>query len=887
MDPRLEGIETEGAFAARFVNKGYGAAWDFQSADLNGDGAAELLYGGQSVVAVGADEKPIWTFDLPADTGNRRDDAARDGKRDKGSGALRFFGVHVRDIQTAEGVVFVLDSADRVHLLDAKTGELKHTRELGSKGNACSLALFDANDDGVVDAFPSGGNTAYSGRDGAPIWHADINFTPSIVVHSDLDVGRGRELVLIQGASNARGELCPSERSAIEAMHDGIDGALDPAPDARSAGNNVAAYGPGGKLLFEANVDGVITTTLLADLDGNGKQELLLATTEGITPVDDEGNLLDSIAVEGTIDQLFALDAKGRGDAAFVVSAHTNEGSTVSGYSMGGEALWSAPLGARAYTVEAIDLDGDGAKELITGLGYAGDAPGVAPNVAWKIGSKGPEELWRAAGRAPARGYAIVGGDAEPRLYIAGGDAVVTGIAPSNGEVVGTWAAGSMNHDLATGDLDGDGKDEAITGDVFGNLVVTDANGERMFAAALDGGPAAITGIAIAPPDGDNPGYFVVSGYAWQSRDAGILAAYDAHGKKLFATTTPNGLARVKLADLDGDGAREVVVADFTFRVDAALEEDDRAPKQDERESARNAESDAAEPCGVMAYDRDGNALWSADVASCDIAQIAVGDIDGNGTDEIAYADLGRAGPHHVALIDGAGVITWQITSETDDAVWLEILDDGVAYGGRSDQMGGHVTMLAAEDGSERWRTDLEGGDATELPGMEPSPFGALAGSLFGQKLADINGDDAMDLAFTTAAGEMKVMDGQTGEPLFEAKIDDAQDNLVGGPLAYVAGRRGEPGYLVATGYDFAAFGTHAVAFDLGSGEIVGNARLDELVAGVQGAAWSRGEEGVVIATTFDTYAFDLRNMPTPRPGLGGEVEGDGGSDKGGDNSAK
>jgi hypothetical protein len=89
----------------------------------------------------------------------------------------------------------------------------------------------------------------------------------------------------------------------------------------------------------------------------------------------------------------------------------------------------------------------------------------------------------------------------------------------------------------------------------------------------------------------------------------------------------------------------------------------------------------------------------------------------------------------------------------------------------------------------------------------------------------------------------------------------------------------------VATGYDFVAFGTRAVVFDLGSGEIIGYARLDTLVAGVRGASWSRGEEGVVLATTFDTYAFDLHALPTPdpRPGPAGDVEADDGSDQGDD----
>jgi outer membrane protein assembly factor BamB len=925
IDPRLETIQAEGAFVPRFVDKGYGAAWSFKGADLNGDGTDELLYGGQSVVAVGADEKPLWIFDLPPakamptsekpgerqgygrpplaedkDKGKDKDQADEAGAR------LQFFGVHVRDMRAVEGVVFVLDSADRVHQLDAKTGELLYTQALGSEGNACELALFDADGDGVVDYFPSGGKTAYSGKDGKPVWEADVDFTPSIVAYGNLDATRGRELLLIEGASSARGDICPNEMNALAAMHDGMKDAIGEesketkaSSDAKDvspseAGGDIAAYGAGGDKLFEANVDADITTVLLADLDGDRQDEIVLATEKGLTLLDDTGNVTAEIPVEGRIDTVRAVDMNADEKNDLLVNAHDDQGSTLYGYSAKGEALWNAPLGARAYTVEAMDLDGDGAKELLTGLGYAGDEPGVAPTVAWRIGANGPEELWRAGGRIPARGYARIEGqgpDAEPRLYIAGGDAVVTGVAPDTGRMIGTWAAGSMNHDMATGDLDGDGKDEIITGDVFGHLVVTGGNGERMFDAELDSaGAATITGIAIAAPEGDNPGYFVVSGYAWRGADAGILEAYDADGNKLFATTTQNGLARVKLADLDGDGAKEIVVADFTFRLDEARGLENRDPN---REVRGTLEPSAGEQCGVMAYDRDGNALWNTEVSSCDIAQIAVGDIDGDGSDEIAYGDLGRNGPFHVALLDGEGNLTWDITSDTDDAAWLEIIDDGVAYGGRSDDKDGHVTVLAAQDGKERWRADLRGKEAPQLPGMEDSPFGAFAGSLFGQKLADINGDGKMDLAFTTTDGEVMVMDGQNGDSLFEAKLQDAamegqadrrpmagegkkdeghgQQGLVGGPLAYVKGTEGQPGYLVVTGYDFAYFDTHAVAFDLDSGEVVGQARLDELVAGVQGASWARGGEGVVIATTFDTYAFDLAGKRTPLPGRGEE----------------
>ncbi|MDP2309281.1 MAG: PQQ-binding-like beta-propeller repeat protein [Pseudomonadota bacterium] len=907
VDPNQDSQRYAGVFGERFVKEGYGAVWSMRPADIDGNGIDELLYGGQGVVALAEDGQPLWTFDLPAVEEHPNTNQAKDEKSDDASDQsslelndqqiaekLRFMGVHVRELRTAEGTVIVLDSANRIHRLDAATGKLLYTVKLQGDGNACDFALIDADGDTVPDFFPSGGRSAYSGQTGEKLWDADIDFTPSMVRSGNLDAKSGRELLLI-GNVESKGEkehydICPSEKNALLAMHEGLhegrqgDGSQErenllPRPtDDQGPGRDegtgeevlggIVAVDARGKTLYTGNLPkGEIYTASIYDLDGDDRGDVIVGLRDSVVTLDTQGEVVQEFAVDGRVDGILVQDLDGDDHGELIVHAYNDEESTIYGFGQDGAELWNAPLGARAYIVDAIDLDADGTKELITGLGYPvvkgekaalpNEGPALAPTMAqtaaWSLAMDGPQELWRIETSVPARAFAAVG---DNQLIIASGDAQLYKVSANNGEMIDTLSAGGLNHAMGVGDLDGDGIAEVVTGDVFGNVTGLGHNGQPMFESKLAGdGPAVITGIEMARHEEGGAGMFVVSGFGWRGENAGVLQLFDNQGNTLFSVQTAAGLAEAKFADLDGDGSQEIVVPYFGFRIGQPM--GDRA-------------------CGVMAYDLDGKLLWQMDVATCDIGQIAVGDSDGNGSEEVAFGDLGRNAPYHMALLEGDGSIRWNITSDVDDAVWLEIVEGGVVYGGRTEAEDGHVTVLEARDGKERWRLDMAGAPDPRAPRMEDSPFGEFAGSLFGQVIEDVNGDDKRDIAFTTVEGEIRVLDGANGELLWEESLEDAALSVrknqgvregteqkpemyfVGGPLAYVPGNAGEPGVLVVTGYDFGNVGSEAFAFRVDTGEVLGSVPLDEFVVGLAPATWSGDEHGISITTTYDTYGFDI-----------------------------
>jgi len=946
-DPELPDAELAmtGVFGERFVEEGYGAAWTLRTADLDADGTRELLYGGHGVVAIGQDDTPRWTFALPAlaeamkekKIGKEADEQSQDARR------LGFLGVHVREIRVSGENVFVLDSANRVHVLNASDGTLQMTKNLAIEGKACDFALFDGDGDDVADYFPSGGKVAYSGKTGEALFEADIDFEPALVRTGELGGDGGREIVLVRGSEDAS-DLCPADENVLLAMKatkaqmhgddaaeepEGVEqereprlprdenrdeGRDDDREDDREPRGEASVYvlDAKGQALYEGG-QGLrdIHTALIVPMEG-GDGMLVVADAQRLTAIGPMGEQLWNANL-ANVEQILLADLNGDGNPELLAHAIEGDTSTLHGLDADGKTLWSAPLDGRIYALEVIDLDGDDQDELLTSMGtMANDytapkampdveagvetdpkpAAGFARTTAWRVGAQGPEEMWSADEYIPARGFAGISGEDGNALYVAGGDATLHRHDALSGEQMSTWNAGSLNHAVGAGDLDGDGAAEVIAGDIFGNLRITNGKGGVAKNVKLDSdGLAVVTGIAVAEDD-QGRGILLATGYAWNSPDKGILQGFDAEGNTVFTQTTKNALGDVKVADLDGNGTNEVVVAQFPLGMRDQAREDDREQGREQgREQDPEQQRDPQmneQACGVVAFDLAGQNLWETDVASCAIARIEVGDINDDGAYEVAYGDLGQDGPFHVALLDGGtGEVRFDTISEDNDAVWLAVVDGGVAYGGRAGDKG-HVTLLDAR-GEEVWSVDA--GGKANAPEMEDAPFGAFAGSLFGTVVDDIDGDGKRDLAYSTVDGDLFVASSETGEPLFEASIADgmkrgnepardARDDgyarsaeLFGGPVVYLAGAKGA-GTLVVSGYDFEGVRSTIVAFDVQDGKAIGTLDLPGFVAGITSAKFDGGGKGIAIATTYDTYGIDVKAKGgrTPLPDITGAL---------------
>jgi hypothetical protein len=235
--------------------------------------------------------------------------------------------------------------------------------------------------------------------------------------------------------------------------------------------------------------------------------------------------------------------------------------STVRVYRQRGEAWvpvaeggWDGGPGSLIRNVQIADLDGDGRPEIVA-LGRVGAEPFLAKARVAVLGLEGAKLVTRA----------------------------------EESWLVGTYTHG---YGLAIGDLDGDGKPEIVTGGFRGDAarevgfvrVWSMAGGKLALRAeaVLDGQGATgmrVNDLAIGDVDGDRRPEIVVAGRRGprkqkdvklrldqrrESGDVSILAftggALSVRARHAWTKGTSLRLRSLALADVDGDGAQEIVV---------------------------------------------------------------------------------------------------------------------------------------------------------------------------------------------------------------------------------------------------------------------------------------------------------------------------------------
>jgi hypothetical protein len=236
------------------------------------------------------------------------------------------------------------------------------------------------------------------------------------------------------------------------------------------------------------------------------------------------------------------------------------------------------------------DVDGDGSDDIITGSG---------PNSAAVV------SVYSATGVLKASSFAYSGGRFYGGVFVAAGDLdgdgkaeVITGAGPGGGPHVIVWKvsgsslvqvgggffaygsnfAGGVT--VATGDVNGDGKDEIITGPGAGggpdvevnSFSVANAAPTRLFGFMAYTDPNAqpnwTGGVNVAAGDFDGDGKAEIAVVPW-SGGGPHLRTFKNDGTLLnggiFAASPnfPGGLT-VAVGDLDGDGKAEIVIGVWT-----------------------------------------------------------------------------------------------------------------------------------------------------------------------------------------------------------------------------------------------------------------------------------------------------------------------------------
>jgi hypothetical protein len=320
-----------------------------------------------------------------------------------------------------------------------------------------------------------------------------------------------------------------------------------------------------------------------------------------------------------------------------VAGGHNGTASVLNAYDKDGNLLWSYPVEGDVKDIEIGDVDGDNIDDIVA-------CNSVASHI-----------------------YAIDG---------------------TGHDVAGLWPITSTPTpvvDLAIGRLDGeDGVDvAAISEGVVGCLYVYDSTGGLMWSDNTTGGRA--VEIGNVDGDGDNEVVAVAYGTEFTSGgfgktkvdgDGGWVLAFDGDegGSPLYSFYTEKGkiISDIELGDLDGN-PEDVEVAAITEPVNATLFAIDIDNPTDQEMWQYNidwlpqyygeslaigdvdrdyknevvAATSAPDHC-IYAFDgidRDGDGqgdlVWSPYCVGDAITDVEVGDLDGDGDDDVAFGTVG------------------------------------------------------------------------------------------------------------------------------------------------------------------------------------------------------------------------------------------------------
>jgi len=510
------------------------------------------------------------------------------------------------------------------------------------------------------------------------------------------------------------------------------------------------------------------------DVDGDGKPEI-------VTGPGPSGEAIVRVFDAATHEQIRELTTFDWNGGVFVASADLNEddkaeviagadaggGSDIQVYDGGSGrrlAWFSTTFAAYGARVAAGDVNGDGRAEIIAAPG-----PGGPPRV----------ELYAADGGNPCgcgdgvpfRSLTAFGADVTSGLVVASGDLsgdaraeiVVGGVTSSGPQVkvldaatgaalvsffpYGTEFQGSLN--VATGDLDGDGRAEIATSAlVSGGSEIRefDAQGRTVGSFfSLDPSLAPGLSVAVADVDGDGRGEIVAGGgpsFGDQrvtefNRDGQILSGFLAY-EPFFS-----GGVRVAVGNVRGDEAPEVVTAPGTGR-----------------------------PADVEVFDLQGNPRGSFSpfgYAFTGGAFVAVGDLDGDRVSEIVVGE-GDGGEPRVKVLDGSGrQLQSFLAFEAGFRGGVRVAVGDLDGDGKSEIVAG-----AGPGGSNRVKVF----DARGVALSSYVPFDAQTTNGVFVAVGDLEGDGRGEIIVGTEQGSgpalVRVFDPRTGDTRFTQPISGA-----------------------------------------------------------------------------------------------------------------
>ncbi|MCD6201099.1 MAG: VCBS repeat-containing protein [Bacteroidales bacterium] len=298
-------------------------------------------------------------------------------------------------------------------------------------------------------------------------------------------------------------------------------------------------------LSVTGNVD---ATPAVADVDGDGVEDLVMATTGGtVLVLDARGHIKWQYEVHHTISTPVAVAGR-----PLQIYALTNPGGVVCLDARRGIRMWEYTMpegftwGSTAPV--AADLDGDGTPEiLVADRGGHLVALRKDGSLFWKYDHR---EGFRTA---PA--LADLDGDGQPEILLGTDRHPLVCFSHKGRELWHSGDKGSGSSPLVM-DITGDGHPEILCGNKEG-LTVSDAGGHPLWHHTMQ--ETIHDGIAAGDINGDGTTEVVVADMR------GNIACLSSCGQQLWTAKVGTRVRRSPtLADIDGDGCTEVLVSSYS-----------------------------------------------------------------------------------------------------------------------------------------------------------------------------------------------------------------------------------------------------------------------------------------------------------------------------------
>jgi hypothetical protein len=298
---------------------------------------------------------------------------------------------------------------------------------------------------------------------------------------------------------------------------------------------------------------------VVTDLDGDGKQEMLVASKSGLAINAWNGALGVyeikwaypwSIGPSAPLTAVAARDLDGDGKSEIFMAAG-NSLVRLEGTTRREVARYTGAAAAVLLDVEVADLDSNGSLELVC---LEGTSAYSTTSRLVVFDALTMAEQWRSAD-LPLRGTLAVGNvDTDPnREIVTAGGYVFDGVTHAN-----EWAYGpGFGRAAATGDLDGDGVDEIVG--------MEDWDRFKGYSAILKSPVWEKTGfdfdaLLVQDMDGDGKAeIFVgdgqwgnVTGYKYFKNTNSLLEVFKVNSQD-------HGVTSLAMGDVDGDGSKELV----------------------------------------------------------------------------------------------------------------------------------------------------------------------------------------------------------------------------------------------------------------------------------------------------------------------------------------